>query len=375
MSQGRALGQGLIILGAVVAALVILWLLVTFRAGQLRSGGFVLGLIILSVLALPPIGVGYYLFRRSAQEQVDAASFERRRRVLEADRLLRATLADDLRQQERRLNTLTQRPAEVVRAMARLRDMADDLEPADQNEASWYEAVEVSEQDVAQVRSYDDLLSDGLRRIDGLIDDVERDQEGAVSELLRAIQQWEQSLQQRQDLLLRGRRAAAVAPGELLRGRLSATTASSTALVPGDAVSYEEHDYLVEVSVTYFGGGRTWWLHRLRSTEDERWLYVAPGGVTLAVLGAIDPPGDPRSEMIRYKGSACRPAEQGDATATIQSGDERQEALAVHYWRFTCPDGSIILVEHWSNEPRAYVGKPIKPSDLEVWSAQRSSEC
>jgi hypothetical protein len=171
---------------------------------------------------------------------------------------------------------------------------------------------------------------------------------------------------------LRGKRAVAAAPGELLRARSSARTADITALQPKDAVSYQGNDFLVEVSVTYFSAGKTWWVHRMRGGADERWLYVAPEGLSSAVVQTLEPPGDPRSEMMRYKGSACRPTDSGEASASIDSLDGKQTGIAVQYWRFACPDGSALTVEHWPDEQRAYVGKTAKPGELEVFQAART---
>lgn len=372
MNGGRALGLGLMLLGGVLGALVLVWLVVNAAGGQLQAGGFVFGVIILAVLALPPIGAGYYLLRRSAVEQAEQARFERRRQVLDADQIFRTAIARDLKQLQRRLDEAPDRGPTLVRASSRVRDLIDDVEQVGYDQASWHDAVQLEDEDIDALRQYDDVLSSSLRRLSSDADAAIDGQGAAHGGLIAAIQQWDDTLAQRQDLLLRGKRAAAAAPGELLRARTATRTADITALRPKDAVSYQGDDFLVEVSVTYFSGGKTWWLHRIRGGADERWLYVAPEGLSSAVLQTIDPPGDPRSEMIRYKGSACRPTDSGEASATIDSADGKQEGIAVQYWRFACPDGSILTVEHWPDEQRAYVGKTTKAGDLEVFQAAQS---
>lgn len=365
MSSGRSLGIGLIVLGAVLGVLVLAWLVVNAGTGDLQAGGFVLGLIILAVLALPPIGAGFVLMRRAAAEQAEQERFERRRRVLEADQMFRTTMARDLRQFERRLAEQSDRLPTVVRAGARLRDLVDDVEQVGYDQATWHDAVELEDEDLDALRRYDDLLQQGLRRIDAETDGLP----ASADALLASVQQWEETLAQRQDLLLRGKRALTAAPGELLAARPAKRAGDVTALKPSDAVSIAGDDFLVELSVTYFGNGKTWWLHRVRGGPNERWLYVGPEGLTLVPAQALEVPGDPRSEMIRYKGSACRPTDQGEATVTISSLDGTQEGIAVQYWRFACPDGSQLTVEHWPDEQRAYVGKPAKSGDIEVFHA------
>ncbi|MFN0072472.1 MAG: DUF4178 domain-containing protein [Chloroflexota bacterium] len=369
MNSGRALGVGLIVLGAVLGALVLVWLVVNAGTGDLQAGGFVFGLIILAVLALPPVGAGLVLMRRAAAEQVEQERFERRRQVLEADQMFRTTIARDLRQLERRLVEMPGRSAAVVRASSRVRDLVDDVEQVGYDQATWHDAVQLEDGDLDSLRRYDDLLQQGLRRTEAQVDALSDGAEGAETALITALQQWDETLAQRQDLLLRGKRAVTAAPGELLQARPSRGAGDVTRLKIADAVSVSGDDYLVELSVTYFGGGKTWWLHRVRSGPNERWLHVSPEGLSVTLATTIESPGDPRSEMIRYKGSACRPTEEGDATATISGPEAQQEGIAVHYWRFAAPDGSALTVEHWPDEQRAYVGKPVKPGSLEIFHA------
>src|SRR4051812_33347837 len=93
----RARALRLLGVGAVVGGLLLLWTLATAASGDLRAGGIVFALVLVAVLALPPLGVGYYLLRRSAVEERDTGRFEARRRLFESDRLFRQQAASDLR--------------------------------------------------------------------------------------------------------------------------------------------------------------------------------------------------------------------------------------------------------------------------------------
>src|SRR5207302_1753007 len=96
-----------------------------------------------------------------------------------------------------------------------------------------------------------------------------------------------------------------------------------------DAVSYEGDDYVVEASATYFVSGRTWRIHTLRAEASERYIYVGPGGLTLALLEPIPPPDAPGAASLSTPLGACALAEQGTATATVVGAAGRGDGVAV----------------------------------------------
>src|SRR5215207_8733594 len=124
MNTSGAWGLGLMALGGIVGALLVLWLLVSAIGGNLRGGGAVLGLVLIVVLAGPLLGGGYFLWRRSAVEERHELRFEARRRLLEGDRLFRQQAAAGLRSFADRLPE-----SPDARAVAdRLRDLAAQVE-------------------------------------------------------------------------------------------------------------------------------------------------------------------------------------------------------------------------------------------------------
>ena len=373
MGQGRAMGLGLIGLGAVLGGLVLLWLVVTAASGELRGGGFVLGLMIAAVLGLPPIGFGYYLLQRSKQEELETREFVGRRRVLEEDRLFRAHIATEARQQAERLLALAQGQPQLQRAAGRLRSVADDLQASGYDQAAWYEAVTLGDEDVEALRRYDDLVSERLRRISRQVDGLELGDRQDATGILQATQAWERDLDQRLELL-RGERPPSVDPSDLLAAEEPAGGAGAIeALARGDAVTYDEVDYLVEVTVTYFASGRTWKLHRLGAEDARRWLYVAPGGLSLAMLEMTEPAAEERAREVRLGETIYRLAEEGSASITVESASGRQEGLAVDFWHYEAPAGELYWHERWPDGPRAYRGAPIRPRRLEVWPSERTT--
>src|SRR5581483_301133 len=367
MPQGRALAYGLIALGAGLALLVLLWLLVNAAGGQLRAGGLVLGLLILFVLGGPPLGAGLYLLSRSGQEEQATATFERQRRVIDADRLLRAELARTFTQQAERLARLSE--PSMARLATRVRDLAADLEHPGYDQASWYETITLDQDDQDQIRRYDDLLVEEQRRAEQALRGLEAGRAAAADELEQALDRWERQFRGRQDILLRGRRAPGVSAAEVLRARPPSRGGEAlAALKLRDAVSFDGDDYVVEASATYFVSGRTWHIHTLRAEQQERYLYVGPGGVTLAVLEPIAAPAAPGAPSLTTPLGACALAEQGTATAAVEGAVGRGEGVAVDYWRYTCDDARLAWVERWTDDaPRAFAGASASPAAFEVW--------
>jgi hypothetical protein len=372
MGQGRAVGLGLIGLGVVLGGLVVLWLITTAAAGELRGGGFVLGLMLAAILGLPPAAAGYYVLQRNRQEELETREFVGRRRVLEEDRLFRARIAGEARQQAERLESLARGDPQLSRAAARLGQVAGDLQGPGYDQAAWYEAVRLADDDVAALRQYDNLISERLRRIARQVDALELGRQVDPAEVLGAVHGWERDLDRRLELL-RGERAPSVAAGELLSADEPVRWLDAiAALARGDAVTYEESDYLVEVTVTYFASGRTWKLHRLGAESARRWLYVAPGALALAMLQPSDPIASDGAAELALGGTTYRLDEQGAASVTVDSA-VGQQRLTIDYWHYTAPSGELYWLERWPDGPRAYQGSPIPARRLEVWPAERSA--
>jgi hypothetical protein len=374
MGSNRALGLGMIGLGAVLGGLVLLWLLVTLASGDLQSGGFVLGLLLAAVLGLPPIGLGYYLLQRGRQEAVEEQAFVGQRRVIEQDKLFRTRIAGEAAQQAERIEGVGGENPQLARAASRLRQVAAQLQGGGYDQASWYEAVKLTDADVEALRQYDNLVAGGLRRISDKIDRLELGTAAADMGLLEDVQAWERELDQRLELL-RGERPPTVAPGALLAADEPLRSPEAIAkLQRGDAVTYEEDDYLVEVTVTYFSGGRTWHLHRLGAEENRRWLYVAPGALELAMMEVMTPMSGEQSAEVEIDGTSYRLADYGSASATVNTSASASERVTVDYRHYRASSGELYWHERWPDRARAYRGSIVPARSLEIWPAERATE-
>ena len=371
MQSNRALGLGLVAAGVVLGGIMLLFTLTGLLSGKTDAAGFVLTLFFVAILGLPLIGGGLYVLSRGKHEEASAAAFQTQRRTLESDRLFRAEQARELAQLARRVEALG-RP-EAPQLAGRIRDLVQDLENPAYDSAAFYEAVELGRADQDALDRYDALLSEGVRAMDDLVNRLENGQP-ALPDLRQAIQNWERDERRRSELL-RGRRAPSIAPTDLIRsGPPASSTEAVAALKPGDAVSRDGEDYLVETSVSYFVGGRSTWFHRLASGREEAWLYVSPGALNLAWLSPAEIPADPGTSPIEHDGATCRLEESGLASAEVRTRAGQQSGGTVTTWRYTCDGGQLLWLERWPDRALAYAGPPIRPSDLEIWPSEPQSE-
>ncbi len=376
MSVSRTWGWGLIALGGAIGVLLLLWMAV---AG-LRAGGFVLGLVLIAVIALPLIGGGYFLLQRGRIEEREEAGFEADRRVLEGDRLFRQQAAADLRQLADRLasGAGTANAADFAPVAARLRALAQRVAETRRDEAAWYESSPLDAADRPILQRYEDELQAGRDRLADLV--ARAGQPGAApAELQAAVDRWERAYGQREALLLRGRRGVTVAPEALLRARTPTRGADAlNALALGDAVTVDFEDYLVYGVLSYFAGGRTWHLFILRDGDVERWLWGAPGGLTWAVLEPLPAPVPDVAAFAAGASGGAPPTfpmedvalplvESGSATVDVTTAAGAERGIPVDYWRYAGPDRRIAWVERWPNEVRAGVGRETYPDSIAVW--------
>lgn len=350
MSGNRAIGYGLLAGAAGFAVLVLLWLM---TAG-VNAGGFTLGLMLLFVVAGPLAGGGWWMLNQQKSEAAVERRFVGKRRILDADRLFRRELAAELRQ-------LARRPGLPGAALT---EMAEDLERRSYDSPEWFETVALDDDQVSILRRYDDLVwqrTRALAQLTPVSDEVDQQ----VRDLQRA-------LDDRKDLLLRGRRAPSLAPVEVLRTEAPGKAADPLgALAVGDAVTLEGDDYLVEGLASAFAEGQQWKLARLAPSGargTERWLYVGPGLRTLALMDEVRAPEAGVSPLV-LSDATLPLASAGSATVDVEGGRDQAQGVLVSYWLYRSGD-RLALVQRWpDNQVQALAGSTIRASDLEVWPA------
>jgi hypothetical protein len=346
----RVLGYGLLAGSAGIALILLIWLMTS----GVQAGGAVLGLLLLFVLAGPLAAGGYYVIVQGRVEHVQEEQFAGKRRVLDADRLFRRELATRLRQ----LSAAPGIPAHQLTSLAEV------VQNSSQDESAWYDAVRLDDTQVALLRQYDDLVWERVR----WLGDHSAQPTSAVTDAITGLKT---AIDQRTDLLVRGRQAPVVAPSALLRAPAAAPEAIAT-LGLGHAISYGGADYLVEGVVNGFSDGQTWrLLHLVPSGAGaaEHWLSVAPGGLELAWLDSVAETTPLGGSQLAYADTTLPLVGERSATAAVDTRTGSTPGVLVRTWTYR--QGPLLaMVEQWPDGAvRAYAGHTLDARQLEVWPA------
>ena len=345
----QMLGYGLLAAGAGIALLMIFWLMVS----GVEAGGAVLGLLLLFVLAGPFAGAGYYVLMRARTERLDEAQFSGKRRILEADQLFRRELIA-------RLRRLAATSASAVQQLNSVADSVASSAPTDAT--AWYASIQLDDSQAALLRQYDDLV---WERVSWLRDHA-NDSSHSVTE---AVKQLQVAIDQRTDLLLRGRSAPAVSPAALQRAG-SRTSKAAGSISVGDAATYDGIDYVVEGVATGFSNGQTSkLLHLIPSgpSASQHWLFVSPGGLELAWLNAVERVEHPGTPTFGVGALALPLVDASSATVEVQSSSGSTPAVLINVWTYRS-ERLIALVEQWPDGTlETYAGSVVDPASLEIW--------
>jgi hypothetical protein len=356
--EGRqTLGYGLLAGAGGIAVLLLLWLAVS----GVQASGFVLGLVLLFVLAGPLAGAGWYVLARGRADVVAEQAFVGKRRVIEADRLFRGEVTAELR----RLAAAPGVPRD------RLLRIADGLERAAADESAWYDAIQLDDAQTAVLNQYDDLAWARVRWL--------RDHADETAVVLdEAMDDLQVALDQRSDLLLRGQLAPTVAPGALLQAAQPHARESKAlaSIALGDAVTHEGTDYLVEGLATSFAEGQTTKLAHLvpsGANAEEHWLAISAGGFEFGWLQSITPP-EPGTKQLVHDGSVLDQVDSSSAMVHVDSTAGAAPGVLVRSWTYRAGP-RLGLVEQWPDQSvHAYAGRTIAARELEVWPATESEE-
>jgi len=346
MGGGRALGIGLLAGAGVITALMLLWLAVSGAS----SGGIVLGLVLVAVLAGPLAGAGWYVLSRQTAEAREAAQFASQRRVLDADRVFRREIGAALRAVADRPDVPRPRVLQLASAVEGARADSD--------------TVQLDDSEVETLRRYDDLVWQRVRRL--------RD-DAAPGDVDRVLTEVQRALDQRTDLLVRGRHAPEIDAAAVLTSAAPPRDSANVADVSvGWAVSRGQDDYVVEGVASYFDDGQTWKLAHLVPTSNSlraAWLHVGPAATQIALLDELAVPRE-RADSLVVEGSALPLVGSGTAVADVVGGSGKAQGVLVAYRRYQAGP-SLALVEDWPDgQARAYAGRTIGSTDLEVWPAE-----
>jgi hypothetical protein len=202
---------------------------------------------------------------------------------------------------------------------------------------------------------YDDLVRERVRTL----------RDGQSANIEASLRELRQAIDQREDLLLRGRTAPTVDASTLMRTEAPrSSTADVQSIALGDAVSRDRVNYVVESVATYFAEGQTWKLARLAPTSSQdtaHWLYVGPGGLDVGIL-----------DEVSQAPTAAAGAKSGTAVVDVNSSSGTARGVLVSYSRWS-DDTRVVLTEVWpDNASHTYAGARVKTDELELWPANAS---
>lgn len=79
---GKVVGLIMMLGSAVLLFAFGAWALTSFSAGEMSSGGLVLGLLLALIVLAPVFGIGVYVFRKGAVEKTQFAQVEKEKKIL-----------------------------------------------------------------------------------------------------------------------------------------------------------------------------------------------------------------------------------------------------------------------------------------------------
>jgi hypothetical protein len=327
-------------------------MLVWLATSGAQAGGIVLGLLLLLLLAGPFFGAGAFVLASARAEDVSDTAFASKQRVFDADRLFRTELVNRLRD----LADTPGLPDDRIRRLART------VERSVPDEAAWFASVQLTDAQIGLLQRYDDLV---WERVHWLREHASEPAATAGD----AVEQLERAIDERADLLVRGRQAPSMAPGTMFTARSPDTTNDFRDIAVGDAVTRDDVDYIVEAVATGFADGQTWRLAHLApsgASGDDHWLEVAPGGFELAWLERVDAAIAPGAADF-----ASLPLSTWDSAATtVSTRDATQPAVLVRNWRYRSAT-RVAVVQQWPDGAiHAYRGSLIPPRDLRIWQSR-----
>lgn len=149
-------------------------------------------------------------------------------------------------------------------------------------------------------------------------------------------------------------------------------------LRPGDVLTYEGKDFLVEGVISYDEDGHRWSAGRIVDGNDTRWMVVGMergGAFIVRVAQVIDfeiegyPPetlhvGDDRFVQDKKGTATARMA--GDTGMGGNNAGGMDTVMRCRWWLYDRPGDDTLVVEQWSDEFRVLRGKKVNPALIDL---------
>lgn len=143
-------------------------------------------------------------------------------------------------------------------------------------------------------------------------------------------------------------------------------------LAPGDVVSYEGTDFLVDRSMHFEQDGFGWDEHFLADAISGRklWLSVEDDdGLEVAVYERVTGADlDPSNREITHDGVTYRRDEQGRARFSTRDADGAGDSGTMEYADYTAGDARLSLERYGESSWEVSVGRTISEHALDIYS-------
>ena len=382
--QGRFWGALIAAAGIALGFLCIVWTLTS--AGS--TGGKILGLSIVVILALPLVFGGAYLFMQGSKEKEREQFIVSKQKALEVETLSRTQIAEIIELQRDRIKKILQLEESTLDPTSRLmlEDITVRLEGASRVlQRSAYDRLASPESllgspgsDIA-VQSVDSALQGLVEKLENSVSKLTGDlsnqssRTSSISELASITDNLEDAINRRYALVAGTHSRALPTVAELLSdvAPVGATNLSDfTSLSPGDAVTYEEKDYLISARLEWRDRDKIWWTYML-SSKDDTWLYVADGGTRIGIMHRVTGTVIPEGNSFTSEGKSYRAAIDGTALVEVTGASGSRGGLIVTYRRYDSSEG-FLWIETWQDENKIFSGRWERPENISVW--KRRSE-
>ena len=140
-------------------------------------------------------------------------------------------------------------------------------------------------------------------------------------------------------------------------------------LKPGDVVSYDVEDYVVENEVTYKGARLSWTEWVLNPGDIDQRVIIARIGSELLVGRPCWVEGQPGDQMVRVEGALLDLKDKGRADVSMTYDTGATQFDRAEFWHYGDGTGRRVMIRRGHLGEWAINARPIDPAELVVYGS------
>ncbi|MGQ9730583.1 MAG: DUF4178 domain-containing protein [Candidatus Zipacnadales bacterium] len=144
---------------------------------------------------------------------------------------------------------------------------------------------------------------------------------------------------------------------------------SAFVLKPGDVLSYELENYVVESQATYSSPTISWTEWVLSSGDPESRVILSQIGSTLRVGRPCFVEGNPGDRMVRCEGASLYLKRMGRADVTMVFDNGATRFDRAEFWHYEDREGQFVAMRRGHLGDWAIHMRPIDPELIEVFGS------